>query len=75
MEPATKKDELTVEEALEKKPPKNPKRVEVAWSPFPCFVNGQAKLIVAHPVQEVTVRLPILATFALRLVVEARPET
>ena len=29
----------------------------------------------AHPVQEVTERLPILAVFARRSVVEARPET
>ena len=30
VEPATRKDELTVEEALEKKPPNKPMRVEVA---------------------------------------------
>jgi len=45
VEPETRKDELTVEEALEKKPPKRPRMVEVAWSPLPCLVKGQAKLV------------------------------
>ncbi len=41
----------------------------------PNLVNGKVKEEEPQPVQLVTVKFPIAATFALKLVVEARPET
>lgn len=66
---------FTDEEALAMKPPTNSMIVEVACSPPACLVNGQEKEEEPHPVQLVTVRLPMLATLARRSVVEARVET
>ena len=49
--------------------------VEVEFSPEPRVVNGKAKVLPPpQPVQLVTVRLPMLAILARRLVVEARVE-
>ena len=65
-----------VVEPVERKPPRKAMIVEVDCSFVPSLVNGQAKLLAPpHPVQVVTVRLPILAVLARRSVVEARPET
>src|SRR5437667_276419 len=61
----------TVLEALELKPPKRWRMVEVDWS-LPNLVKGNGKETEAQPEQEVTVRLPRFATFARRLVEEAR---
>ena len=67
---------VKVEEAVERKPFKKARVVEVAFSPEPRVVNGKVnELPLPHPVQLVTVRLPMFATFALRLVEEAKFET
>jgi hypothetical protein len=67
--------EVRVDEAVARNPPWKLMMVEVACSPVPSLVKGQGKEEPEHPVQLVTVRLPMLAIFALKLVVEARPET
>ena len=68
---------VNVEEAVERKPFKNARVVEVACSLVASLVNGQENVIepLPQPLQLVTVRLPMLATFARRLVVEAKLET
>ena len=43
VDPATRSEELTVEEASERKPLYKPITVEVACSPPACFVNGQGR--------------------------------
>lgn len=63
--------EARVEEACVSNPPLNAMIVEVLCELSACLVKGQAKL---QPVQEVTVRAPMFAVLARRLVVEARPE-
>ena len=67
--------ELIVEEAVEINPFKNASVVDVACSPVDSFVKGQAIVPPEHPLHVVTVRFPMFATFALRLVVDANPET
>ena len=68
---------VRVEEALEMKPAVKSRVVEVACSFVPSFVNGHWKVMAPElqPVHEATVRFPMLATLARKLVVEARPET
>ena len=70
-----KENVVRVEDAGAKKPLSRARVVEVANSFVESLVNGKEKEAVEHPVQLVTVRLPILATLALKFVVEARPET
>jgi hypothetical protein len=71
VDPATRSEELMVEEALEKKPLNKPSVVEVACI-VPEVTNGYE---LPQPVQEVTVRFPMAARLARRLVDEAIPET
>lgn len=54
-----------VVEALETSPPLKRMPVEVALKPSPCLVNGYWKVMEAQPVQLVTDKFPMLATFAL----------
>lgn len=63
-----------VEEAVARKPPWKLMMVAVACSLVESLVKGQEKVMEEQPVQEVTVKLPMFATFARRLVVEASPE-
>src|SRR3989344_9665933 len=66
--------ELMVVDAVEIKPSRKASLVEVACSLVESLVKGQA-IPPPQPVQVVTVRLPMLATFDRKLVVEARLET
>jgi len=67
---------LKVVEAVETKPLRKAKVVEVAFSPVPSVVQGKAKLPPPpQPVQDPTIRLPRMAEFARKFVVEASPET
>ena len=59
-----------VDEAVEINPFKNARVVEVAFSPEASVVNGNPNEL-PQPVQLVTVKFPIDATFARRSVVEA----
>ena len=66
-----------VEEAVDRKPFRKASVVEVACSLVESLVKGQEKVIPPEPqpVQEVTVKLPILAVFTRRSVLEAVPDT
>ena len=67
---------VRVVEAVEIKPLRKARVVEVACSLEESLVNGQAiPPALPQPVQEVTVRFPIFPILALKLVVEARLET
>ncbi len=50
VEPVTRRVEFMVEDAVERKPPKNPRVVEVACSLVESFVNGNAKVRAAGKV-------------------------
>lgn len=69
---------VRVEDAVERNPFRKASVVEVACSFVESLVNGHENVIEPappQPVQDVTVRLPIVATLALKFVVEARLET
>ena len=77
VEPLTRRVDTfeSVDDAAEINPFKNARVVDVAFSPVESVVNGNPKLIEKQPVQLVTVRAPIFATLARRLVEEARLDT
>jgi len=63
-----------VDDAGARKPLRKARVVEVAFSPVPRVVNGKLKEL-PQPVHDETTKLPIVAKFALKFVVDAKEET